>query len=252
MQKRSLLFFTLLFLSGEASANWGAWQRAKDAYDTGKFDEALSAFLSASDVSPTYHYNLGSVYYRLGRQARARAHFERSLSLQGRDPDTRHNLELVLDALASQIGRDRLDPASTWIERRVDYLSLEEVRGVVGLSALLFVMFLFPFYFKRRTLRSLFLSPASLIGACLCICSVLVFVAKKNALASPPAFAVEQALIRSGPGNHFVELSKLDAGMKIRLTGEASTDSATGLEWLQIRFSPGKVGWVTESSLFKI
>lgn|GEM_PF-618462 len=76
-------------------------EAAQTAYDEGRFEDALTAYASlkeeSSHPSGALLFNLGNVYYRLGRIPEAIWHYRAASYLLPRDRDVRHNLAYVIN-----------------------------------------------------------------------------------------------------------------------------------------------------------
>jgi uncharacterized protein YgiM (DUF1202 family) len=67
---------------------------------------------------------------------------------------------------------------------------------------------------------------------------------------NPPAICLENQSIRSGPGEQFMELTKMEPGEKIRLLGPSEQTNTE--VWRQIRYMGDKIGWIRASSLLPL
>jgi tetratricopeptide (TPR) repeat protein len=219
---------------------WSDWQEAKSLYDAGKFDEALKAFQSHPAESAQYFHN---VYYKMGQPGQALAYLEKANHLHPHDAEIQHNLQLAQSELSHLIGAGRLDSVSSGLEAMADRVSMNEVRGTLGLLGLVVMALWLRAYLKTRNLRRTLLQPAGFIGLLgFAITSGLYF-AERLANSHPPAFAIERQVVRSGPGDQFAQLGQVDAGMKLRLLGPTDGD------WRQVRYSQDGIGWIKLSSL---
>jgi tetratricopeptide (TPR) repeat protein len=245
-----------------ARAASGEWQELNALYSTGKFAEALAELQSHPGSSAEYYYNLGTVLERLGRLGHALAYLEKANRLRPHDSAIQHNLQLARNALGQALGPGRLDPASTWSEEVADRVSIEEIRGILGLVGSILALLWLRSYVRTRRLRKTLLHPAALIAAVGFSITCGLYVIERMAASRPPAVCLERETVRSGPGDHFLELAQVDAGMKLRVMGEPVSGEAnptgaagTGLmqgataQWRQVRFSQDGIGWVRDSSL---
>jgi tetratricopeptide (TPR) repeat protein len=263
-----------------AQTGYGAWQEAKTFYDAGKYEDAFRSLRSNPTENAAYYYNLGTIAYKLGRPGTAVAFLEKAAELQPGDSATSHNLQLSRAALTHLIGQDRLDPATTWYESLADRAATPEAKGAIGLVGLIVALGWFRAFRRVRSLGPTLLEPAGMLGALGLAATVGVFGAGRLAELHPPAICVERQVVRSGPGEHFLEIGSVEAGSRIRLLGPAATVNAsadastaappsqgTSLDgerdkavaqtpnadavqtWRQVRFSQEAIGWVRSSSL---
>ena len=211
------------------------FEDAKQLADSGKFEEAYQVLKQAPGTDAAYHYNVGTIMMQLGKPGAAVAYLEKAHYLKPFDRDIRANLKQARDALGRLIGNERVDPASSALESFAEEMPLGPIAGLLGILALVAVALTWR---NRET-------PSTARTACAVLFIALVAVGVVRGLggAEPPAMVLESQAIRSGPGEKFLELSRADSGMKLRLTGTAQGD------WRQVRFSDEGIGWIPMSSL---
>lgn len=231
------------------SPAWPQWQEARVLYDTGKYDEALAALRAAPSEDASFYYNLGTIYQKLGQLGPAVAHLEKANRLRPHDPDIQYNLKLAKDALGRLIGPDKL-VAGSWTESIADRAPLDEIRAVLGLLAFILASIWLVTYLRARRLSRALLHPASLLVLLALLASTGLYAAQRLAGQKPPAACLEQQPVRSGPGDQFAELARLEAGQVIRLLGPAA-DSPVG-QWKQVRYDGSNVGWIKAASLLPL
>ncbi len=84
-------------------------------YHDEKYEEAVdklqkSLVLQDANKEASAHYNLGSVYYRMGDFQNAIQSYQRSLELIPEDIDAKYNLELARKMLKEQMEREKQEP----------------------------------------------------------------------------------------------------------------------------------------------
>lgn len=95
-----------LFLAGLSLPCWAAespsrvsgLSKAVEAYKQGDFETARAAYEALLEKYPDsadLHYNLGNVYFKLGKPGKALLEYERAKKVQPRDYDIRENLAYV-------------------------------------------------------------------------------------------------------------------------------------------------------------
>jgi len=218
-------------------------------FQAGKYSEALEILKSQPEPTARFHYNIGTVYYHLGKLGLAVAHLEKANHIQPHDLQTQRNLKLARQNLSTALGgKVELDPSSSWIEQLADRVNLDEMRGVLGLLGCLLLIVWIKRYRKTRRLRSTLVQPSAICTLLFLFVSLVLYVAERSSQATPPAIAMDGVSLRSGPGNEFLELTKIPAGIKLRVLQKGQ--SSTGNEpWVQVRYSSEGVGWAPESSL---
>jgi hypothetical protein len=248
-----------------------SWQQASSHYQSGNFAEAFRDLQSQPSDDARYFYNLGTVLLRLGRLGHSLAYLEKANRMQRHDPMIQHNLQIARSSLGSVIGAGRLDPASTWAEEIADRVTLEEIRGALGLVGSILVLMWMRFYLRTRRLRKTLLHPAAIIASAAFVITCGLYAAERLAESHPPAVLLERQTVRSGPGDHYLELAEIESGMKLRILGPIADSTTTavstlgssetmsganapaapkpGEPWRQVRYSQDGIGWVRASSL---
>ncbi len=243
-----LVLLTLLLWFQPAvtrAAEWGRWEPARSLYDAGKYEEALKELQATPLEEGAYFYNLGTVLFRMGRIGPSLAYFEKANRLKPHDPAIQKNLRLARNTLAQSIGDSKLDPASTWMEMLANRVPLEELRGTLGLIALILILLWLKTYLKTRSLLGTFLQPAGVLGTLGLAVTASLYLAERAGADHPAAILLESQSVRSGPGKSYLELGQVPAGSQVRLL-EMSVSSPEA--WHQVRFSEDAIGWLPESA----
>lgn len=90
-----LLMFTLMPLSAEGGE---VSTKAKEAYDSARFEEAARLWLEAgsyADLSADTLYNIGNAAYRMGAPGQAALYYRRALSRDSAHGEARQNLRFI-------------------------------------------------------------------------------------------------------------------------------------------------------------
>ncbi|MDR3605898.1 MAG: hypothetical protein P4M08_00795 [Oligoflexia bacterium] len=259
------------------------WNSVQSLARSGKAEEAYQLLLKRPQTNATDYYNLGTLALQAGHVGPSIAYLEKANFLKHHDPDFLHNLELARGALSKTIGAEQLDPSSTWSEKLADHVSLEELRGVLGLLALAVCLLWTRVYLRTRDFRKCLVDAGSLLGVLTLALAMGLYFAEIAASARPPVVLLTHTSVRSGPGNDFSELSAIDAGVKLRMLGSAkassqsepalpgapsllgspggSGDASAGSSaaaggpseiWFQVRYSAEEIGWIPASSVLVI
>lgn len=257
----SILLFTLISTNsayGNASSQ-SDWDHLRSQYDAGRLNEALRTLQSRPGSDPHYFYNLGTIYLRLERPGTATAYLEKANRLRPHDPDIRNNLRIAQNSLSRVIGQDRLDPASSWLEDTADSLSLNEIRGTLGLFALILSLSWLRSYLKTRNIFRTLRQPAGVLGLLGFLITGGLYVAHRLADSRPPAICLERQSIKSGPGEDYLDLGRVEEGMKVRLLGPSAqgfpaegVTTAAGDTWYQVRYSRDGIGWLRGSKILSL
>jgi hypothetical protein len=253
---------------------------AQSLVKTGKTEEAYQLLLKHPETNAVGYYNLGTLALQAGHMGAAIADLEKANCLKRHDPDVLHNLEIARTSLGRTLGGEGLlDPASTWTEKIADHVSLEELRGVLGLLALAVALLWIRVYLRSRTFRQVLVDPGSMLGFLTFALVAALYFVEREASARPPVVLLAHVSVRSGPGGDFPGVAELDAGVKLRELGSAHgapsgepllagapsfvfsqpssspvpSPVATGGEnWLQVRYSGDEIGWIPASSALVI
>lgn len=237
-----------------------SWAGAKVLYDAGRYEEALKAFMSQPLIeNPNYYFNLGNVYYRMGRYGAALAFYEKAKKLDMRDLGVQKNIQIVRNRLILQMGgQDRLDPASHAIEVLSDRLPLDEVRATIGLLVIVISLIWLRRYLKTKNIYQTFFHAASMLVGTALLLTLFFYATKRYSERTPAAVVLESQVLRSGPGEQFMDLGRLDPGVKIRVLSEVFSEESVQKDgnqdlnpgrWRKIRYSQDGVAWVHDASL---
>ncbi len=248
----SSLLSTFLFADSPSQPltpiQWREWESVKQLYDAGKYNEALNELSTHPKEIASYYYNLGTIYFQLNQAGKAVAFLEKANRLDFHDSDININLRIARQALSQLIGKENVDPASTWTESIADRLTATEVRGGLSFGVLVFIILLFQAYVRTRNIFKALLKPAGVIGFAGFVVTLGIYGIYQMAGSSPPAICTEHEVVRSGPGERFSELGKLESGAKVRVLETVTHDQQAEI-WQQIRFSQDGIGWVRASHL---
>ena len=109
-------------------------------------------------------------------------------------------------------------------------------------------------YLRTRRLRYTLLHPSALLATLAFAITIGIYAAERLAAEHPPAVVLARQTVRSGPGDHYIELSEVEPGVKLRVLGPsgAAADMPPGQPaelWRQVRYSQDGIGWIRASSL---
>ena len=250
------LFILLACLSQTASLLAGdtqplLWDQIQLLSEKGKYEEVLTELKAQPEETARYYYNLGTTYYRLKKMGQAVAYLEKANRMLPHDLDTQNNLSFAKEGLAQLLGPENLDPSSTWAEQVADRVSLDEARALLGFLGLCVVLLWMRAYLSERNLSKAFSNPAGWIGIFGFLITVGVYWVQRRADSVPPVVCLEASIIRSGPGDSFLQLGKASIGSKYRSLG-LSPGVQPSEEWRQIRYSHDGIGWMRSTSLLPL
>lgn len=223
-------------------ADSSLWNQSQLAFDEGHISDALTHTLAALKENPqdaALNYNAGNLNYRLGQFGASLAYLDHARYLAPRNKEILSAYSIAQSALFSSIGTRDLDPGATWYE------SLGETIPLDALTAFFSIGFFCCVYASLHRIKTGGIKKATLgVGAtALFLCLTLgtglfVFLRPKTNL----AVCLEKTTLRSGPGESYLQLSVLDPGIRVRVTGKPG-------EWIPVRYAPNSLGWVKTSSM---
>lgn len=234
-------------LAGTASPD-SLSQKYEDALRRQDWQEA-STLLQESELQnrrdPNWNYNLGTLYLYLNRLSEARYFIERARWLDPFSSAISNNLDRSKQLLTAKIGNSNLNPADQSLEILAEPFGWLPVRSIFGLFFVLLTGVGIAQSYRKRPV----LFPA--IG--LALCGLALLFAQLGEL-RPPAVVLSSSVIKSGPGEEFLELSKVLEGQRIRLTGKSSEtkntkDNSKNETWMQVAYAPDQLGWIKQSML---
>ena len=219
--------------------------KANTFYEEGKYDEAISEYsklLSQGMESGSLYYNLGNSYFKRGEPGRAVLNYERSKRLIPRDSDLKSNHRFALSRTKSNVS----ETSRPWFKKAAvvfDTLTINEITMLLSsifvVTILFFVVRLYIYISQRISL--LFVSL-----------SVIVFVIVAFSLFNRISMLDKEAVVVSGstevrfePFENATTHFTLYEGMKIEIVQSRK-------EWMKVRRSDGKIGWIKRQAAEKI
>jgi tetratricopeptide (TPR) repeat protein len=237
-----LAMMLLPAIGARADASHRAFFNGIAKYNDKKFAEAAALFskVAASGIhNGKLYYNLGNAYLKAGQLGEAMLWYERADRLIHGDPDLRFNL-----AYARSLLRDKSEGQRSPIERIVFFwrywLSQASVQWTaIGLNLIFWLLLALRLFFKQRISKLA-------AGAVLALSLVFVATAGYNGWASKHVLdgviLPREVSVRSGLTDASTELFRLHAGSLVRIQNQIG-------DYLQIRYSAGKIGWLKRASV---
>lgn len=199
---------------------------------------------SAPDAA-LHHFTLGSLYLETGKPGKALAHLEKSRALANSSPEMESNLTLARTRAEASTGKGSLERATfAWEAWAQSPLFFPSQAGVTVL-ALGFALRLWQRRSVRGGRRTLGALALATWGMALSFAGLQIWSA-----ARPPARALMETPIRSGPGEDFLVLAHAAPGAELRTLPSAGKLKARG--WTYVRLSPELSGWAEERNLLLI
>ena len=247
----ALLLLLIPFGANAAPSQEDQWRTGVEAYAAGDYEAALEAWTAISSeglTSPALECNIGDAYFKMGDNARAILHYERSLKADPSFADARFNLEYAQGFL-----RDRFDtvpeffllpffrsvswslPSDAWAALFLVLLAL----ALAG--ALLFIFGRSAALKKTGFWLGIVLLALSL--GCLSISASQ----RSQGLRSESAIVLSPvASVRSAPAAEGSrDLFLLHEGTKVGVIGELGS-------WINVSLPDGRQGWISCGDVEKI
>ena len=223
------------------------FENANVLYKEGKFNEAVKIYkeIEAKDsVSATLYFNLGNSYYKLNNVANTIYNYEKALLIDPLHEDAANNLEF-----ARRMTIDNIEELpKTFLQRlEVNYLQKlsynQWAKLAIAFSFLGAILFLL-FYFSNISNKKRIYFVTSIFSFLLLIVSVFITyhqyqkaINTKYAIIFSPKTSVNNA-----PTLNSDEIFELHEGTKVSVLDTVDN-------WMKIKLTDGKIGWVTSKNL---
>lgn len=235
------LFIVSLYASF-ASADY------RDLYRDGKYTEALADLNQSTEATQgtyPYYFNRGIIHHALNQEALAVAYLSKAKSIDPSAEGLAIPLREANIQLVKWLGQHRLDATSTPVETLGEILPLDVF--LVIFSGLSFLSWIGVFLVRSK--RSVFMKAgfASLVLAAL-------VGAWGFWLDQHPLFIVTNSrLVKSGPGESYLDRGAVELGMKLRVVGQmlepGGAVGAAPVRWWKVRFNEKRdLGFLPEQS----
>jgi hypothetical protein len=231
-------------MSRAQSAAAGLLEQANQAYEEGRFEEAVRLYediLASGVIHGTVLYNLGNAYFKTDRLGEAILAYERARRLLPRDEDVAANLELARELTVDKIVQEESPLLIRWITSPARNLNVNELTWISFLLYLLTATLVVIGILSRpEGLRKKILVSALVIG--------VLFILAGGSLAGKITWrrTVTQAVIlapavdaRSGPGEDYTKIFTAHEGTTVRIRQQREG-------WYLIALPNGLGGWIPD------
>lgn len=216
------------------------FDQANKLYEQGKFAEAAAAYqklMESGPASAALHFNLANARLKSGETGQAILHYKLAQRLAPRDPDIETNLQFARSKTAQ--------PAATSWLRWARWLSLNELAVTTAAALWLWFSLLAggQFWAERREALRPFTRWTGTLAIALGLWLGWLWL---DQIARHPAVVVaKEAVIRLGPFEESQSAFILHDGAEVAVRNRKS-------DWLQIRTSSGRLGWVRADQIVEI
>ncbi len=250
MKKYLLQIIFLVIYTSAVFANTevnSLMQSGNDLYKNNQYQSAIDEYnklVKQGYEGTSLYYNLGNANYRLGKVGFAILYYEKALRFSPSDEDTKHNL-----AVAKLNIKDKVDELPPFFIFNIweGLLASFSVSGWTIIAYIIFILLLLSviaYFFSRsggQQRISFFVGIGFLI---LLFFSISLLAVKMN-----KEFNIKDGIIvenivtvKSSPDNSSKDEFVIHEGLKVRL--EDKVDN-----WVKIRLTDGKIGWIMGKSI---
>lgn len=239
--KHLVAFLALLTLHiPTANAYTQRFDEARQAYDTGRFLDAIAhyeAIVANGATAPELFYNLANAEFKAGRISSAVAHYRRAWYATPRDPDLRVNLEFALQAAGV------VPPKISLMTRAFTQLSAQEWRYTAMLVYLATMGLLIVAVLSRRLRR---VTSRMALATGLLLLPALTGIGYWHRLTRNPEWVAANAVTaRYAPIEKGTPHFTVPASALLRQCGEETQG------WVPIRYDDKK-GWVKKAQITRV
>jgi len=244
IRKTIFLYFLcfLLIFCGNVYADHQEhkFNEANQFYQNGQYEEAISAYeeiLEMGYESAELYYNLGNSLYKLGKNPQAILNYERALLLKPNNEDIHFNLQI---ANLQVVDKNPSIPELFYVK------FINEMRNYFSLHSLtLLTLFIYICFFafliiwiliKPGSLKRIFKTVSYGLALILILFSFL-FISKVFHKRVDAIVMEIEIDVRSAPSLDGTEIFKIHEGLKVKITDRRG-------DWIEIRLSDGKEGWL--------
>ncbi|MDA3821261.1 MAG: tetratricopeptide repeat protein [Bacteroidales bacterium] len=244
----AILFVSVLTYAGESLDS--LFIQANETYSKGEFEEAYALYTSVQDQgfeSPELYFNMGNAAFRSNKLGYSIVYYEKALKLDPSYDEAQKNLEFV-----SIYKEDQLDQVpefflKSWVRSLYKMFSLSTWSYLaltlffLSLLGILIYVFARGLSFKKA---GFFISLIFMLAF---ILSLSAAIHRNSDLKSPESAVIiaPSVIVKSSPSLSGTDLFILHEGSVI------SIDDAVG-EWIEIKISDGRVGWIQIQEMLPI
>lgn len=235
------LVLIIVVLPVHASETARDFLKGVSAYDNENYSESARIFERIADmgiVNGKLYYNIGNSYFKSGDVGQAVLWYERAMKLIPNDPDLRFNYEYV-----NEFVQDKAEEKKSPVLKVLFFWKHMMGKRAVQWTGIICVV-LFCCVASVRMIKGKRLFPAFQVGL-IVLSALFVFTAIYDFYDETyNRYAVilsDQVSVRSGLSDGATELFVLHKGTKVKIE-QARND------YLKIRFTDGKTGWMKKAA----
>ncbi len=249
-----VFLISVYYLNINANANIinpdSALIKAAKAYNNGEYEYAVNLYKTLYDEgysSFELFYNLGNAYFKCNKIGLSILFYEKALLINPSDADIKYNLDLARTKIVDKPQEIKKSLVSNMWS---DFRSILDAKLWGILSVSFFLIFFVSVAFFLLSRRPLFKKIFFYLGIVLLVSTFisLSFSRQQYKKLTNSKFAVimvPTVTIKSSPDNNSVNLFVVHEGTKVSISDNISN-------WVEIRLSDGKTGWIKSDNIEKI
>jgi len=237
-----LFIFLLCFEYLNAQELESLMQTGNDFYQNKQYKEAITSFetiIKQGYLSSELYYNLGNSYFRYGKIGKAILYYEKSLKVSPGNDDASHNLKI---ANARTVDKIQNIPPLFFIKGWNILLSSFTSKGWQVIIFIFYILLLIciAIYFLVRNIQ--FQKSAFIFGflnIIILFLAVILFFSSLSRESNNEFGILQQTVVAAkiSPDEQSDDAFVVHEGIKFRIEDELNN-------WVKIKLSDGKVGWL--------
>ncbi|MBU0505027.1 hypothetical protein KJ708_03450 [bacterium] len=246
-----LLLLIVTSFSTEArvtDAQVADYEQAKKAYYDNDYEKALQGFhalLEQNEDSGHILYNLGNVYFKMGKIGAAKWHYEKARLLIPRNADLKINLSLLDSKLIDKIENSFSD----YLVATFYFWSSQLTMGELG-----WVLFIFTIFYWTWCIQKLWRKKRFWTAETFIILIIFIYLTGgyylKDSLEAYGHYGIvvnPEVDVKASYLEKDEPLFQIHQGTKVRLIDQQ--DFGEGGRWLRISLPQGQKGWVLSKDI---
>lgn len=246
---KKIIVFLLLLTAGFVNAQdiEKTAETGNQLYQKKQYEKAIEAYhkvLESGYESEDLYYNLGNAYFKTGRLGYAILYYEKALKLSPNDEDIQYNLRI---ANARTVDKLETLPKLFFVKWWEGLINLFSVNGWTIMAYFIYLLLLASvamyFFASRGNMQKwAFISSGGFL-ALLIFAVIMLSVRVDQDIKLKSAVVTETAVtVKLAPDFQSGDAFIVHEGIKVTLDDEVNN-------WVKIRLSDGKVGWLSKNDL---
>jgi len=252
--RKSALFLFLignaLFVLSQPETMHTQVKKANDFYMQKSYDDAVALYeqvIASGYYSAELYYNLGNAYYKIANFPKSIFNFERARLLDRNNAKVLHNLKFAQQHVRDQ---NEVMPDTGIAQIFENILMLNTVAGWAYYSIALFIVclvFMLIFLFANTIgFKKIGFGLAVFSFLLSSIFFLFAFRSQSQMVNNKTAIIMSQVSIaKSSPDKGSTDLFRIHEGLKVKVQDKSG-------EWVEIKLSDGRVGWILSEDLEEI